>query len=140
MNNYIIYLQIFSTCALFGLILTIQFVHYPSFLFISPENFKKFHNFHTQKITLIVAPLMLVEIITALMLWLMIPSNLTLANLASVFAIWIFTASLSVPIHNALSKAHNPKLIKKLIATNWLRTITWGLRVILLIKFYELLV
>ena len=48
--------------ALFGLIWTVQLVHYPAFRYIQEGQFTAFQHFHMQGITLIVLPLMLAEL------------------------------------------------------------------------------
>jgi hypothetical protein len=128
MNQLIIVSHFLSTFALMGLIWTIQCVHYPSFRYVSSENFASFHRFHTQQITAIVAPLMLVEILTATILCFKMPSNFIFINFASVMLIWLLTAFVSVPLHKQLSQGLQLDLINKLIATNWPRTILWTLR------------
>lgn len=130
MNNPLELLHVLSTLALFGLIWTIQCVHYPTFKYVAPEKFSDFHAFHTQKITLIVAPLMIIEIITATLLCFEAPSNFIFINFTSVMLIWILTAFVSVPLHGKLSKGFQLELINKLIITNWPRTVLWTLRTI----------
>lgn len=54
-----------ATWALIGLIWTIQLVHYPLFAQVGRHTFKAYHHRHTTQITWVVAPLMLMELITA---------------------------------------------------------------------------
>ncbi|MEO1655819.1 MAG: hypothetical protein AAFU64_19920, partial [Bacteroidota bacterium] len=48
-----------------GLIWVIQVLHYPSFAKFDPVHFSDFHPFHTQRISLIVALPMVVELLLA---------------------------------------------------------------------------
>jgi len=111
-----------------GLIWTIQLVHYPSFRFISEERFQEFHRFHSNRITWVVAPVMLVELFTAA---LVLREQATLASslsLLSIVLIWALTAFVSVPLHSKLSKGKNSHLIRQLVLTNGFRTVLWTLR------------
>ena len=117
-----------STFFLCGLIWCIQVVHYPSFRFVHPDRFVEFERFHTRAITWIVGPAMLLEITTAVVLLGSLSPGWGALNIASVGAIWISTALLSVPCHTALAKGLDVEIIDKLVQTNWPRTVLWSLR------------
>ena len=48
-------------------------------------------------------------------------------------SIWLSTALLFTRIHQKLTEGYEFSLIKKLVKTNWLRTILWSLRLIILL-------
>ena len=58
-----------------------------------------------------------------------------LVNLILVLLIWLSTFLIQVPLHNALSKEKNKEKLSKLIFSNWIRTILWTARSILMILF-----
>ena len=119
-----------------GLIWTIQIVHYPFFKFINNQDFYKAHIFHQQKISFIVVPLMLIELSTGIyILYLYLESNFLFyfINLLIIFIIWATTFFIMVPIHKTLLLNNSIKNIKKLIFFNWIRTISWSLKSILLL-------
>jgi hypothetical protein len=58
-----------------------------------------------------------------------------LINLVIVALIWLSTFLIQVPLHNALSKEKQSEKLSKLICTNWIRTILWTARSILMILF-----
>ena len=121
-----------------GLIWLIQLVHYPSFAFVEENNFSQFESFHTQRISLIVMPVMIAELISGLYL---LPSNastpLFMTSLVILGIIWASTFIFSVPCHYQLNNGKNNKVIKRLVLTNWPRTIGWSLRSGLLIYSYS---
>lgn len=125
-------------CMLFGLILVIQFVHYPSFRWVDENKFVDFEHFHSRSISFIVLPLMVLELVIAIsLLFTIIDFYIFIyANLVSIMLIWLSTFLLSVPCHNALMNGKDDAVITKLIKTNWIRTILWGIRVVSL--FYVL--
>lgn len=119
--------QILSCFFLTGLIWVIQWIHYPSFQFISHDRFEEFHHFHTARITWIVAPMMSIELLSAIgLFW--EGAALSGANLVSVILLWLITATISVPCHNRLEKGFDERWWKLLVWTNWSRTLLWSLR------------
>lgn len=128
-------LNIVSTFILLGLILVIQFVHYPSFFWISEKKFKEFTSFHTRSISIIVAPLMVTEILMASFLILIADNHWSVRfiNLFSIVLIWCATFFFSIPCHQKLSLERNEVIIRDLIRTNWYRTILWGMRSLFLL-------
>lgn len=122
-----------------GLIWTIQLVHYPTMRFIPKERFVEYHNFHSIRISFLAIPLMVTELGTSLILFYQNYNNaiqtIFLINLVIVALIWLSTFLIQVPLHNALSKEKQSEKLSKLICTNWIRTILWTARSILMILF-----
>ena len=122
-----------------GLIWTIQLVHYPSMRFIPKERFVEYHNFHSMRISFLAIPLMVTELGSSLILFYQNYNNaiqtIFLINLVIVALIWLSTFLIQVPLHNALSKEKQSEKLSKLICTNWIRTILWTARSILMILF-----
>ncbi len=131
----ILILHLCSCLFLTGLIWTIQIVHYPTFKFVEPVQFHNFTKFHVKKISYIVAPLMVLELASALYL-LRVQANLPIfINLIFLLLIWLSTFFLSIPCHDKLLKQFDLSIIEKLIQTNWPRTILWSLRSLLLMTY-----
>lgn len=129
MENILFLIHFASTLYLLGLIFVIQFVHYPSFIYVSEKDFSHFEKFHTSKMGLIVAPIMLLELFTALFLILFFDTSLLFLLLSlMILIIWLTTISLSVPCHHQLLQGKDLAVIKKLIKTNWPRTLLWTIR------------
>ena len=122
-----------------GLIWTIQLVHYPSMKYIPKDRFSEYHNFHSIRISILAIPLMFAELVTSIILLYQNLNNaiqtIVLVNLILVLLIWLSTFLIQVPLHNALSKEKNIEKLSKLIFSNWIRTILWTARSILMILF-----
>ena len=117
-----------------GVIWVIQLVHYPTFHFVNPSLFIEFVNFHAGRISLIVTPLMVMELGAAsVLVWSNHTSTARMAGLLLLIAIWLATFMLSVPCHSQLLKGYNAAITDKLIATNWIRTLGWSLRTAILL-------
>lgn len=118
------------TCMLAGLILTIQVVHYPSFHFVTAADFARFSAFHGSRITWIVGPLMIAELLLTAGLLFDASVNPLRAWAAAFLlgVIWLSTAFLQVPLHGVLAQGSSPEAIDRLVSTNWIRTVAWVLK------------
>ena len=131
--DFLFFLNVISAFLLTGVIWTIQLVHYPSFHFIDKLSFTNFHNFHERRISIIVMPLMLIELITSIVLFINnIWSIIFALNLLIVILILCSTFFIQVPIHSILSKKKDKDMIEKLVNTNWIRTFLWSIRMLLI--------
>ena len=132
--DFLFFLNVISAFLLTGVIWTIQIVHYPSFHYIDKLSFTNFHNFHERRISIIVMPLMLIELITSIALYINNMWSIIFAlNLLIVGLIWCSTFFVQVPIHSILSEKKDKNLIEKLVNTNWIRTFLWSIRMLLII-------
>lgn len=128
-------LQLFSTLLLAGLILTIQYVHYPLWKYVSKDKLKLFEKTHQKLITPIVGLLMICEAVTALIL-LKNPQPVFLVNIGALMGIWLSTFLFQVPMHQKILKGQETEAsIKKLIKTNYIRTFLWIFRASILTFF-----
>lgn len=133
MPSFTFYLH-FAACAfLAGLIWTVQLILYPAFAYSDPRQFASLHAMHSSKITAVVGPAMTLELVTAIALFFQEMSHwIWSLNLASIVLIWLWTAFVSMPIHQGLSQGFELDRINRLVRTNWLRTIVWTLRLVML--------
>ena len=129
-------IHLLCTHAMIGLIWFVQVVHYPMFDSVGEKQFTDYQIRHMRLTTYIVSPFMIGEFIT--LFWLFsIPqffsNQLFLVSSGLFVVIWVSTAALQVPCHNRLLKSFEPSIHRKLVNSNWIRTIAWSLRGILLI-------
>ncbi len=121
-----------ATQFMVGLIWVIQLVHYPLFARVGSAEFEAYEREHMRRIGWIVGPVMMVELVTALGLLLRRPIGVDLAlvwaGFAMVAAIWVSTAAVQAPTHGRLARGKDERLIRRLVASNWLRTVLWTLR------------
>ena len=122
-----------SSWMMAGVIWVVHLLHYPGFVFVEKSQFADFHKFHTNKISIIVVPVMLIELFTTIywVFFTQLPSVLTVGSLVIVLAIWLATFSLQVPLHNTLSKGYDRNKIDKLVSTNGIRAGLWSIKAIL---------
>ena len=126
-------IALFISWGLFVLIWIIQLVHYPSFHYIDPSKFTAFHKHHSKSITIIVMPLMLAELfISFLLAYKSGFAPLESVALAMVIGVWLSTFLIQIPLHDQLSDENDPIVVSKLVKTNWIRTVLWSGKAILL--------
>ena len=119
-----------------GVIWVVQLLVYPNFGHFSDADFKRAMEHHTKNISLIVMLPMLAEL--GISVWWMYVdlSIISFTNGVIVTVIWVSTFLLQVPAHNKLQVKKDSKVIHFLIRWNWLRTIGWTVKSLLLIGFY----
>jgi len=115
------------TFLLTGLIWLVQLVNYPSFAYWG-ERINEAHQFHSTRISIIVVPLMLIELGTSLVLVAMATQFrwAHIAGLVCVLLVWVVTFVWIVPIHNNLPTSDNlTEVVQQLVNLNLVRTILW---------------
>ncbi len=125
---------------LVGLIWFVQVVHYPLMRDVGLETYCEYANRHTRQTTWVVAVPMLLEVFSLLVLLYHPPQHVPLTTLLiavlMLAGIWIATALFSVPCHNKLCKGFDEKVHKKLVQTNWIRTVLWTMKALWLTSLY----
>ncbi len=139
MTKTILILQIASTLVLVGVIWIIQLVQYPFFSEVREDNFPKYHAAYTFWITPIVALAMIVEFLSSIFIVFYAPENidakLIYFGLLLTIVVWLSTFSIQVPMHNKLALGFDAQAHKKLVNSNWIRTIAWSMRGALVLYF-----
>lgn len=135
--RFLLLTQLASTLYMTGVIWLVQIVHYPLFERVGASGFAAYEQRHTSSITWVVAPPMLIEGGSALLLLMLIPSGSMAGTLwiglALLIAIWISTAFVQIPCHQILAKSFDSTAHRRLTSTNWLRTSAWTIRAVLVL-------
>ena len=139
-NNFVLLGHLIFTSIMTGVIWVIQIVHYPSFHFIEKELYTAFQKFHMNKISIIVIPIMLAELITGIMLFLDKSSKnpLLIISFIILVLIWLITGVFFTKAHNELITGYQQLVVNQLVVMNWIRTLLWTLRLLLLTSFVYL--
>jgi hypothetical protein len=116
-----------------GVIWMVQLVHYPSFALVPPDGFRVFHQAHLKRMGWVVMAPMVLELLLAGWLAWVWPGAAAWWALGLVVVIWAVTFFVSVPLHNRLAADGSTfATVYGLIKTNWLRTLAWTARLLLL--------
>jgi len=115
-----------------GIIWFVQLIHYPLFKKIPIEALPAYErkNYKTAYLTV---PVMVVELITGLYIFFFAYTELFIWNMILLAIIEFSTIIFQIPIQMRIAKSASTELISKLVNTNWIRTVSWTLRCIILI-------
>ena len=132
MKDLLFLVHVGATLFLIGLIWTIQIVHYPLFALVGESGYAAYQTSHMSRITYVVAPVMLLELGTAVYFAFInyepIDRKFFWFGLALILIIWASTAFVQSPIHGRLAEKFDADLVRKLVLTNWIRTALWTIR------------
>jgi hypothetical protein len=121
-----------ATLFMVGVIWFVQVVHYPLFARVGTPDFSGYSTRHTTLTGLVVGPPMILEAGTAVALVVWTPPGISVSlvwtGLLLVAGIWISTALLQAPRHTTLGRGFDPAAHRFLVTSNWLRTVLWSLR------------
>ena len=124
-----------ATLFMTGLIWFVQVVHYPLKAAVGRGSFMTYQAQHVRRTGWVVGPPMIIEAVTAAALALLPPPGVSygvaLAGLCLLIVVWASTALFSVPAHGALARGFAPEVHRRLVRTNWIRTLGWSARSVL---------
>ena len=137
MSEFILLVHLAATLVMVGVIWFVQIVHYPLMAQVSRSDFTAYEREHQRRTTFIVAPAMLMEAVTAAVILAIPPAGMgrTLPAVgASLLAvIWLSTFLVQVRQHTRLSNGFDAVTHRRLVRCNWLRTVAWTGRGILVL-------
>ena len=116
-----------------GISLIVQFIVYPSFKIFDKAFFLKYHRNYMKKMLIIVSPIMILEIVSSTILFILGQTKIEVLILLINILIWLVTFIFIVPIHNSFSKNNNLKKVKKLLNYNFTRTFLWIFKALIFI-------
>ncbi len=137
----VLMLQITSTLFMTGIIWFVQIVHYPLFARVGGSGFAAYEAEHATRTGWVVGPLMCIELATAALFLfarfrpVSVSTASAWAGMVLILLIWMSTAFIQVPLHNKLSSGADAAVIARLVGTNWIRTIAWTFRSVLVLTW-----
>ena len=129
--------QLLINASLFVLIWMVQLVIYPGFTYYQESDIKQWHPLYTRRITYIVMPLMLSQLLLYSYSMYEDPSILNGLIMGLIVFNWLITFLIAIPLHGSVDK-ETTTLGKRmrLIKVNWYRTFAWTIILILSIINY----
>jgi hypothetical protein len=126
-TTLILQISLLVDAGLVVLIWLVQLVIYPSFIYYQPKDLLKWHQEYTTRLAFVVIPLMLSQLVLAIIA---VVYELHIMNICSLFIVlflWIFTFTSFAPLHHKISEGNtNQSLLQLLIQRNWIRTFLWS--------------
>ena len=124
--------QLAATMGMLGVIWVIQLCVYPRFEDLAPDRFPAAHSRHCAGIGLVVAPLMGAELFAALYLvWAGWGGSAQWAALVLTAGTWLSTAMIQAPCHRRLMQGYDQAQCRSLTQGNWIRTVLWSAKAVL---------
>lgn len=125
-----------ATWGMVGVIWIVQVLQYPMLAGYSRLSPITAAVEHQRRISWVVGPLMAVEGLTALVLLVERPASMDPASAwvaAGLLGVALSsTVLVQVPLHTRLARGHDPVAARRLVSTNWVRTLAWTARGVLL--------
>lgn len=126
-----------ATFYMVGLLWFVQHVHYPLFAAVGADAFPGYERAHVVRTNPVVGPPMLLELASAVLLVVArpagVPSAAVWLGLGLLAVIWLSTALLQVPRHRELESGFEQRAHRRLVTSNWVRTVAWSLRGLLVL-------
>lgn len=126
-------IQFFSSFWMLTIIWFVQIVHYPLFKWVPIESRALYSERHQFYISWLVVPGMLLEL--GSLVWILIFGLYHWVWMMCTFLlaiIWSSTFLIQVPCHQQLLIAPSDSLCDRLIRTNWIRTLSWTVKTLVI--------
>jgi hypothetical protein len=126
-NQLVLQLLLLISFGLVILIWLVQLIIYPNFQYIPAAELIKWHKIYTPRITVVVAPLMILQLALTIYLSFYLFSTLNLLALGLIVLNWLLTFIYFVPLHVKIDQDNiNQTSLRRLVQLNWYRTIIWS--------------
>ena len=132
MGDLVLLINLLSTWTMVGVIWFVQVVHYPLLSVVPVQSAASVAVEHQRRTGWVVGAPMALEGVTTLALLVLVPEGVAwfvpwLAGIPLAVALGA-TILLSVPRHERMAREPDAQVGKELVSTNWVRTIAWTLR------------
>lgn len=129
--------QLAATWFMVGLIWLVQHVSYPLLARVGAAEAVAYEQAHVRRIGWVVGPPMLLELASTVLLlaWEVPWATQSEAWLGAglLAGVWLSTALLQVPAHGALEGGFDVAVHRRLVRSNWIRTVLWSARGLLVL-------
>jgi hypothetical protein len=125
---WLLLLNAATTLFMVGVIWFVQIVHYPLFSRVGEAAFAEYERHHARRTGWVVAMPMLLELGTAIATVWCIGDVLAWCGLGLLAVVWTSTGLWQVPAHRRLESGFDAVTHRRLMRTNWVRTVAWSAR------------
>jgi len=120
------------TCVMAGNMWFVQICYYPNLAAVGRDAFIGYQQAHIRRITRIAWTMLFAELITAIVLACVPHTRWVwaglLVNLMLLLGIWWSTFFVQVPLHQLLEQGWDEAAHRRLVSTNWFRTVVYTVR------------
>ena len=126
-----------ATFIVMGTIWFVQLAYYPNLAAVGREAFVAYQREHIRRITAVAWTMLTIELVTGAALAFVrppsVPAALTIVNAALILSIWWSTWFVQVPLHRVLEQGWDEGAHRRLVGTNWFRTVVYTVRGLLVV-------
>jgi hypothetical protein len=128
-SELLVLAHLVSSLLMVGIIWTVQVVHYPLMALVGTERFVAYEGAHAPRMAAVVMLPWAVQGLTVAGLLVAMPEGvapaLVWAAAVTAASPVLVTVAASVPAHGRLARGFDARVHRRLVTTNWLRTIAW---------------
>lgn len=117
-----------ATLFMVGVTWFVQVVHYPLFAKVGATAFAAYEREHVRRTGWVLLFPMTLELALSVWVVILLGGRMAWAGLVLVGLIWGMTWAVQVPAHRRLESGFDPMACRRLVRTNWARTVAWTLR------------
>lgn len=117
-----------ATLFMVGVIWFVQVVHYPLFARVGATGFAAYEKEHVRRTGWVLLVPMTVELALSVWVVIILGGWMAWTGLVLVALIWGMTWAVQVPAHRRLESGYDPMACRRLVRSNWARTVAWTLR------------
>lgn len=127
--NQITFIELLGLLIDFGLVVLIwmvQLIVYPSFLEYTKNDLLRWHHMYTQRLAIIVIPLMLGQLSFNVYQLFSQQTAYTITSFLAVSFLWVITLFVFAPMHQKIANGTwDKEFLCSLVKRNWIRTLVW---------------
>jgi hypothetical protein len=129
---------LFPDAIMTGVILGVQLLVYPAFQYYEKDNLLQWHKRYTRKISILVVPLMLAQLLGGLHWYFSHPGIASGVYAGLISLLWGITLLRFAPLHTKIGRGQADRiLLQQLIRENWYRTFLWIAAFIWHLSFWQ---
>jgi hypothetical protein len=126
-----------ATCIVAGNMWFVQIAYYPNLAAVGREAFVGYQKEHVRRITAVAWTMLSIELATGAALVFVhhatVPAAVVIVNAGLILSIWWSTWFVQVPLHHVLEQGWNEGAHRRLVGTNWFRTVVYTARGLLVV-------
>jgi len=115
----------------------VQIAYYPNLAAVGRDAFVAYQKEHVRRITAVAWTMLTIELVTGAALVFVrpaaVPFSVVIVNAALILSIWWSTWFVQVPLHHHLEEGWDAAAHRRLVGTNWFRTVVYTVRGLLVV-------
>jgi hypothetical protein len=137
LSEVLLLIHAVATFVVAGNMWFVQIAYYPNLAAVGRDAFVGYQKEHIRRVTAVAWTMLTIELVTGIALVFVppasVPPGVVIGNAALILSIWWSTWFVQVPLHHVLEQGWDESAHRRLVGTNWFRTIVYTLRGLLVV-------